>query len=271
MNSSLTSKVYDFERTENKWIKKWEEERIYRFDWTDKERPVFSIDTPPPYPSGDFHMGNVLNWTYFDIAARYKRMRGFNVLFPQGWDCHGLPTEVKVEQHYGIRKSEVSSERFVKLCKEYVEQFIEKMKQAIQRFGYSIDWSTEYRTMDPNYWRRTQLSFLKLYKKGMIYRGEHPVNWCPRCETAIADAEVEHERREGKLYYIRFDGIDSPSLTIATTRPELIPACVAVAVHPEDERYQDYIGEKVLVPCFNREGDILADRKVDTTCPSSNR
>lgn len=261
--SNLASKVYDFKTIEKKWIKRWEDEKIYRFDWSDKNREVFSINTPPPYPSGDFHMGNVLNWTYFDMAARYKRMRGYNVLFPQGWDCHGLPTEVKVEQHHGIKKSEVSSEEFVKLCKAYVEQFIGKMKNAIQRFGYSIDWSTEYRTMNPDYWKRTQLSFLKLHKKGLIYRGKHPVNWCPRCETAIADAEVEHEEREGRLYYIRFGRGGKVSITIATTRPELIPACVAIAVHPDDERYKKYAGKKVSVPFYKREVEIISDQGVD--------
>lgn len=261
--SGLASKIYDFKTIETKWIERWEDKGVYRFDWSDKTRSVFSIDTPPPYPSGDFHMGNVLNWTYFDIVARYKRMRGYNVLFPQGWDCHGLPTEVKVEQYHGIKKSEVSSEEFVKLCKAYVEQFIGKMKSAIQRFGYSIDWSTEYQTMDPNYWKNTQLSFVKLYKKGLVYRGEHPVNWCPRCETAIADAEVEHEEGEGRLYYIKFEVVGDTSLTIATTRPELIPACVAVAVHPDDDRYRKYVRKVVLVPLFKREVKILADQVVD--------
>jgi len=261
--SGLNSKIYGFKNIETKWIQRWEDEGIYRFDWSDTSKTVFSIDTPPPYPSGDFHMGNVLNWTYFDMVARYKRMRGFNVLFPQGWDCHGLPTEVRVEQTHGIKKSEVSSEEFVKLCKAYVEQFIGKMREAIQRFGYSIDWSTEYRTMDPDYWKRTQLSFVELYKKGLVYRGEHPVNWCPRCETAIADAEVEHEERKGRLYYVEFEVVDDTPLTIATTRPELIPACVALAVHPDDDRYRRYIGKKVMVPLFRREIKVLSDKDVD--------
>ncbi len=261
--SNLASKVYNFKTIETKWIKRWEKEKVYRFDWSDKSRTVFSIDTPPPYPSGDLHMGNILNWTYFDMVARYKRMRGYNVLFPQGWDCHGLPTEVKVEQYHGIKKSEVDSEEFVKLCKAYVEQFIGKMKSAIQRFGYSIDWSTEYRTMDSDYWRRTQLSFLRLYEKGLVYRGRHPVNWCPRCETAIADAEVEHEEREGKLYYIKFGNEEDVSITIATTRPELIPACVAIAVHPEDEQYKKYAEKKVSIPFYKREVDIISDQGVD--------
>jgi valyl-tRNA synthetase len=253
----------DFLKIEEKWQKKWEEMGIYRFDWKDKRRPTFVIDTPPPYPSGDFHMGNVLNWTYFDIVARYKRMRGFNVYFPQGWDCHGLPTEVETEEHYGIRKTDLPPDEFRKLCEKFVEKYIGIMKTAIKRLGCSIDWTTEYKTMNPDYWRRTQLSFVLLYKKGFIYRGTHPVNWCPRCETAIADAEVEYETREGKLHYIRFPLERGGHLTIATTRPELLPACVTVAVNPHDDRYRKYIGENIIVPIAQRKVKIIAEEMVD--------
>jgi len=256
-------KNFDILAIEEKWQKLWEEMGVYRFDWNDKERPTFSIDTPPPYPSGEFHMGNVLNWTYFDIVARYKRMKGYNVYFPQGWDCHGLPTEVETEETYGIKKTEVPPDKFRRLCEQFVEKYIALMKKAIIRLGCSIDWTTEYRTMDPDYWRKTQLSFIILYRKGFIYQGTHPVNWCPRCETAIADAEVEHETRKGKLHYIRFPLERGGHLTIATTRPELIPACVAVAVHPEDERYNRYIGEEITVPIVNRKVKIIADEMVD--------
>jgi valyl-tRNA synthetase len=248
---------------EEKWQKKWEEMGIYHFDWNDHSRPTFSIDTPPPYPSGDFHMGNVLNWTYFDILARYKRMRGFNVYFPQGWDCHGLPTEVEAEERYGIKKTDVPPEKFREICEELVEKYIQIMKKAIKRLGCSIDWATEYRTMNPDYWRRVQLSFIILYNKGFIYRGTHPINWCPRCETAIADAEVEYESRKSKLSYIRFPLEEGNFLTIATSRPELIPACVTVAVNPHDERYRRYIGKKIRVPTTKRTVQIITDEMVD--------
>ena len=115
---------YNFVEIERKWQKKWEEMGIYRFDWDDKKRQPFTIDTPPPYPSGEFHMGNVLNWTYFDMVARYRRMRGFNVLFPQGWDCHGLSIEVQVEKAHGLRKREVPPDQFRKWCEELVEKYI---------------------------------------------------------------------------------------------------------------------------------------------------
>ncbi|MEM2251302.1 MAG: class I tRNA ligase family protein [Candidatus Hadarchaeales archaeon] len=223
---------------EPKWQKKWEEWGIYRFRREDRHSPTYVIDTPPPYPSGEFHMGTALNWTYIDIVARYKRMRGYNVFFPQGWDCHGLPTEVQVEKIYKIRKGDLPPDKFRELCIQLTENNIAHMKEEMKSMGFSIDWSTEYRTMDPDYYGKTQLSFVLLYKKGLIYRGEHPVNWCPRCETAIADAEVEYEERETSLYYISFELDSGEKIPIATTRPEFLPACVAVAVHPEDDRYR---------------------------------
>jgi valyl-tRNA synthetase len=255
-------KKIDFLEIEEKWQKKWEEEKIHRYDWKDDSMPVYSIDTPPPYPSGDFHMGNFLNWTYFDIRARYKRMKGYNVLFPQGWDCHGLPTEVAVEKAKGIKKSDVPPDIFRNMCEEWIEQYIEKMKTAVIRLGASIDWTTEYRTMEPEYIRKIQLSFLQLYEKDMIYKGEHPINWCPRCETAIADAEVEHDSKKGKLYTIPFY-TDNTDILIATTRPIYLPACVALGVHPEDKRYNHLIGGKAKVPVFEQEIPIIANDEVD--------
>jgi valyl-tRNA synthetase len=257
-------KDYNFAEIEAKWQAKWEEMGIYHYDWNDKERVPFSIDTPPPYPSGELHMGNVLNWTYFDIVARFKRMQGFNVLFPQGWDCHGLGIEIQVEKARNVRKRDVPPEQFRAWCIELVEKYIAMMKEGILKMGASIDWTTEYKTMNPDYWRRTQLSFVLLHKKGFMYRGTHPVNWCPRDETAIADAEVDHVKKEGTLHYIRFylEGT-SDYLLIATSRPEFIPACVAVEVNPKDERYRKYIGRKISVPLMNREVTIIGEESVD--------
>ena len=248
---------------EEKWQKEWENMGIYQFDKENTVRPSFTIDTPPPYPSGDFHMGNVLNWTYIDTLARYKRMRGFNVLFPQGWDCHGLPTEVKTEEIHKIKKTDLPPAEFVKLCKQVINKYIDIMKKAIIRLGCSVDWTTEYKTMNPDYWRRTQLSFILLYNKGLIYKGIHPISWCTSCETAIADAEVEHEQKEGTLYYIKFGLDDGNHLLIATSRPELLQACVTVAVHPQDSRYKDYIGKDIQVPIANRKVKIIKEKAVD--------
>jgi valyl-tRNA synthetase len=256
-------KNIDFLATEQKWQRKWEEWGIYHFDRKDHSKPTFSIDTPPPYPSGEFHMGNVLNWTYFDMVARHKRMQGFNVYFPQGWDCHGLQIERRAEKEYGVKKSDLSTAQFIKLCKKFVDKYIGIMKTAVKQLGCSNDWTTEYRTMDPDYWRRTQLSFILLYKKGYIYQGTHPVNWCPGCETAIADAEVNYETRQGTLNHIKFPLEKGGYLTIATTRPELIPACVMVAINPEDNRYKQYIGKSIHVPTTKRTVKIVEDSMVD--------
>jgi len=263
MSSTDFPKRYNFNEVEKKWRHLWEEWEIYKFDKEDKAKPTYVIDTPPPYPSGELHVGNALNFAYIDFVARYKRMKGFNVLFPQGWDCHGLPTEVRVERTLGKRKSEIPRDEFLAFCRKYTLEWIKPMRESLKALGCSIDWSTEYMTMDPDYWRRTQLSFILMYKKGLIYRAEHPVIWCPRCETAIAESEVEYEETTRKLYYFKFKVINKKDIVIASTRPELLASCVAVVVHPEDERYKHLIGSKALVPLFNREVPIIADEEVD--------
>ena len=254
---------YDFKRYEDEWRRQWDVWNVNAFDKMDQLKPTYSIDTPPPYPSGEFHMGNALNWCYIDFVARYKRMRGFNVHFPQGWDCHGLPTEVRAETIYKVNKRSLPIEKFKELCIKLTEEYISKMKSSMKRIGYSIDWSLEYKTMDPKYYKLTQLSFILLYQMGRLYRGEHPVNWCPRCETAIAEAEVEYKTKEGFLNYIIFKTTDGDRLPIATTRPELLPACVAVAVHPNDGRYRGLPGKMVGVPLYKRNVPVISDPEVD--------
>lgn len=255
-------KLYDPKTIEPKWQDAWERWNIHKYDDADRVRPPFSIDTPPPYPSGELHIGNILNWCYFDFVARYKRLKGFNVHFPQGWDCHGLPTEVRTEKTLKIRKRDVPPEQFRADCIRLTNEWIVAMKQTIQKMGFSIDWNLEYRTMDPSYWRKTQLSFLRLYHKNLLYRGEHPVNWCPRCETAIAEAEVEYVQRKGNLLYLKFS-VDGSDLIVATTRPELIPACVAIVVHPDDERTSNLIGKVAKTPIFKAEVPIISDEAVE--------
>ncbi|MEM3761784.1 MAG: valine--tRNA ligase [Archaeoglobaceae archaeon] len=250
-------KEYRALEIEEKWLKQWDEKMFY-FDWNSK-KPHYIIDTPPPYPTGSFHIGHALNWCIIDFIARYKRMNGYEVMFPQGWDCHGLPTEVKVEEKYGIRKNQVSREEFRELCVKFTEENIEKMRSTAKRLGFSIDWSKEYITMYPEYYTKTQLSFVRMFKKGSIYRGYHPVVICPRCETTIALAEIEYKKGRTKLNFIKF----SDEVTIATTRPELIPACVALAVNPKDERYTHLVGKKVKVPISEKEVEIIADDAVD--------
>ena len=253
---------YDPDSVEDEWREQWQEMDVYRYD-DQEERPDYVIDTPPPYPTGNLHIGNALGWCYMDFAARYHRLRGDDVLFPQGWDCHGLPTEVKVEENHDIHRTDVPRDEFRQMCIEHTEEQIDAMKQTMHTLGFSQDWEHEFRTMDPSYWGETQRSFVRMAEDDYVYRDEHPVNWCPRCETAIADAEVENEDREGTLYYLTFEGIDNDDVEIATTRPELLPACVGVAVDPDDDRFSDRVGDTFEVPLFGQEVELFADPDVD--------
>ncbi|MFB6219215.1 MAG: valine--tRNA ligase [Halobacteriaceae archaeon] len=251
---------YDPSTVEPRLRERWLEEETYHHTGD----PDYVIDTPPPYPTGNMHIGNALGWCYMDFLARYRRLQGDEVFFPQGWDCHGLPTEVKVEENHDIHRTEVPREEFRELCVEHTEGMIAQMRETINELGFSIDWGGEYRTMDPEYWSKTQRSFVEMYEDGLVYRDEHPVNWCPRCETAIADAEVETEEGvEGTLYYITFEGVGNDDIEIATTRPELLAACVSMAVSPDDDRYAGREGDTFEVPIFGQEVELVADENVD--------
>ncbi|MFH1306221.1 MAG: class I tRNA ligase family protein, partial [Candidatus Micrarchaeota archaeon] len=247
---------------EEKWQKQWAEANLFSFNESDTSRPIYSIDTPPPFTSGEFHMGHILSYSYFDFVARYKRMTGFNVYYPQGWDCQGFPTEVKVEKKYGRKPPE----EFRKLCIAWTVEFIEKMKKQMQRMGFSPDWKYEYRTMSPQYHKTVQLSALKMHEKNQLYLGAHPVFWCTHCHSALAKTDTDDVERNTQLYDIKFelkleDGTATP-LTIATTRPELMHACVAVLFHPTDERYNKLKNAKAIT-AFGKEVPFLADNDVD--------
>lgn len=251
---------FDAAKAQTKWRDAWEKENLYKFRLGSK-KPFYVIDTPPPFPTGEFHMGGVLNWSYMDFAARYKRMRGFEVLFPQGWDCHGFPTEVKVEKKHG---KGLPKEEFRKLCLEWTHDVVGTMKPQMKQMGFSIDWDAEYYTIDPQYYRKVQYSLLKMFQTGDVYHAEHPVLFCTYCRSAIAKAEVEDVARETKLNDLLFRGVcGSPDLIIATTRPELLHATVAVLVHPQDPRFKNVIGKKVKVPVHGQEVPIIADSEVD--------
>ena len=226
MSNGQVPKDYDHQK-ETQWQEKWQQNHLYQFK-PEESRPRYIIDTPPPYPTGSIHMGHVLNWLYMDLIARYQRMKGCEVLFPQGWDCHGLPTEVKVEEIHHIKKNDVPRDKFREMCIDLTRENITGMKAQMMRLGFSQDWTREYVTMTPEYQAKTQLSFLEMYQQGLIYRAVHPVNWCPRCETAIAFAEVEYHENQTHLNYLLFPDSDGRVVEIATTRPELLAACVAV-------------------------------------------
>ncbi|MFH1056591.1 MAG: valine--tRNA ligase [Candidatus Micrarchaeota archaeon] len=249
----------DFNKIQEKWLNYWEKEKIHEFK-LEKGKPIYVIDSPPPFPTGEFHMGNVLNWCYFDFAARFKRMSGFSVLFPQGWDCHGFPTEVKVEKKFG----RLSREEFRKKCLEWTHDVISTIRPQMKLTGYSMDWSKEYLTIDDSYKRLVQLSLLKNFEQGLVYRAEHPVLWCVHCESAIAKAETEEVERETVLNFIKFSLEKSgKEVLIATTRPELLHACVAVAVNPADERFKQIVGQKLKTPIYDKSIPVIADSAVD--------
>ncbi len=247
------------EKIQEKWLKVWEEKKIHEFDYFDSKKPVFVIDTPPPFPTGEFHTGSVLNWCYIDFAARFKRMRGFNVFFPQGWDCHGFPTEVKVEAKYG----RLPKKEFREKCLEWTNANIASIRPQMKLMGFSIDWRSEYFTTSAEYKKLVQYSLLKMFEKKLVYRARHPVLWCTKCASAIAKAETEEIERDSVLYFIDFKTVDGKAFQIATTRPELLHACVAVLVNPGDERFKQFVGKTLTTPLFGKTVKILADSDVD--------
>ncbi len=241
----------------------WLENGIYDFDPEDTTRPVYSIDTPPPTVSGHLHLGHVYSYSHPDFVARFWRMKGYNVFYPMGFDDNGLPTERLVERWEGVRALDVGREAFIQKCLAVSARAEADYRALWQRLGLSIDWSYTYRTIDSLSRRTSQLSFLDLYQKGLAYRQEAPTIWCPECQTAIAQADLADMDRESVFYTLAFRFEHGETLEIATTRPELLPACVAVFVHPEDARYADLVGKHVQVPHFGQWVPILQDAGAD--------
>lgn len=261
---------YDPASIESRWQQKWKEWEVYRFDPA-SDRPIYSIDNPPRYTSGSLHLGHATGYSLIDFAARYRRMRGYNVFFPLCFDVNGTPTEVKVEKKHGINKLDLPREEYRRLCSEFANGFIEEMTHHFEILGESMDPSIYYQT-DAEYYRRvTQISFVKLFHKGLVYKGDFPVNWCPRCMTALADAEVEYRDNVTKLNYIpfRIDGGDE-EMIIATTRPELICTCKVVAVHPDDQSKAHLVGKELVTPIYGRKVKVIADAKVDPSYGTGN-
>ena len=255
-------KHYDFRGAEPKWQEFWEEEGIYRFH-PEGPSPIYSIDTPPPTVSGALHIGHLFSYTHADVIARYRRMMGFRVFYPLGFDDNGLPTERLVEKIRGVRAHESDPEVFRGLCLEVCEEAEGEFRRIWKRLGLSVDWELCYSTSDRRSQRIAQRSFIELYVRGRIYRKEAPTLWCPECRTAIAQAEMKDEDRRARLVTIAFELEGGGSLPIATTRPELLGACVAVFVHPEDRRYGRLVGCFARTPLFRERVPILADEAAD--------
>ena len=270
---------YDQKAIEKKWQDAWQKMTFYHFDFN-SDKPVYSIDVPPRYASGPLHAGHAVHYTHIDFAARYKRMRGYNVFFPLCFDVNGIPIEERVERKLNITRKDIDRHEFTKLCSEFANKNIKTMTEQFIKLGESMDPTIYYQT-DAEYYRRiTQISFIELYNKGYIYKGEFPVNWCPRCMTAMADAEVQYVERTTQLNTIKFyftkeqpeqllkyHGIGKDEkgmyVEIATTRPEMLPSCQIVAVHPTDERAPWLVGKTLKVPLFGKELKIVEDEAVD--------
>ena len=270
---------YDQKTLEKKWQKKWQEMKIYHFDFN-SSKTAYSIDVPPRYASGPLHAGHAVHYTHIDFAARYKRMRNHNVFFPLCFDVNGIPIEERVERKLNITRKDIERHEFTKLCSEFAEKNIKTMTDQFTILGESMDPTIYYQTNAEYYRRITQISFIELYNKEHIYKGEFPVNWCPRCMTAMADAEVTYAERTTKLNTIKFYFKDKPPeqvfkyhsigkddkgayVEIATTRPEMLPSCQIVAVHPTDERAPWLLNQILVVPLFNKEVKIVEDDSVD--------
>jgi valyl-tRNA synthetase len=255
------SKNYDHKAIEQKWQKAWGDSGIY--NWDENDDNVFSIDTPPPTVSGLLHMGHIFSYTQTDFIARYQRMIGKNVFYPMGFDDNGLPTERLVEKVKGIRSINMERSEFVDICREVIPTFEQEFKKLFDSIALSVDWNQEYQTISPHSQKISQMSFLDLYEKEMVVRKKSPVFWDPVDKTAIAQAEIEDKEQQGVMNYVEFKLEDSSSnIIIATTRPELIPACVCVFVNPDDERHKDLIGKNVVTPIFNKKVPIIADQDV---------
>ncbi len=244
--------------------RRWLETGVYGFSPRQAPpKPVYAIDTPPPTVSGNLHLGHCYSYSHPDFMARFWRMNGYSVFYPMGYDDNGLPTERLVERRLGITADRVGREQFITACLD-ISREAERDYQALwQRLGLSIDWRYTYRTIDRLSRRTSQLSFLDLYRKGLAYRQRAPTIWCPECNTAIAQAELNDLDRKSEFITLAFALDDGASLPIATTRPELLPACVAVFVHPDDERYRGLAGRQVRVPLFDQAVPLLLDPAAD--------
>ncbi|MBW1989078.1 MAG: valine--tRNA ligase [Deltaproteobacteria bacterium] len=265
MSQTELSKTYEPAEAEARWYAFWEREGLFSGD-PEPGKPPYSIVIPPPNVTGKLHMGHALNVTLQDILCRYRRQKGDNVLWVPGTDHAGIATQNVVEKQLaaeGKSRHELGREAFIKRVWEWREEYGGAIIHQLKRLGASCDWSRERFTMDEGLSRAVRKVFVELYHQGLIYKGDYIINWCPRCRTALADLEVEHEDREGGLYHILYPWADGDGgVVVATTRPETMLGDTAVAVHPEDERYPDH-GRKVVLPLMNREIPLITDTYVD--------
>jgi len=265
---------YNPQEIEDKWYKFWEEKGFFHAE-PDPQKTPFTIVIPPPNVTGILHMGHALNNTVQDILIRFKRMQGFNALWVPGTDHAGIATQNVVEKSLakeGLTRQALGREKFLERVWLWKEKYGSTIIQQLKKLGASCDWQRTRFTMDEEYSSAVWEVFVRLYKKGLIYRGNYIINWCPRCQTALSDEEAPYEEIEGKLYYIRYplkkeirnSKFETRNyIVVATTRPETMLGDTAVAVNPHDKRYKKLIGKKVILPLMNREIKIIADSIVD--------
>ncbi|HWX74985.1 MAG TPA: class I tRNA ligase family protein, partial [Solirubrobacteraceae bacterium] len=275
------------EGLEHKWSETWERERLYAFDRSAPRERVFAIDTPPPTVSGALHVGHVFSYTHTDTIARYQRMRGRAVFYPMGWDDNGLPTERRVQNHFGVRCDPsvaydagfappeeasdpplaVSRPNFVELCLALTASDERAFEELWRQLGLSVDWSMTYTTIGERAQRISQRSFLGLLARGQAYQLEAPTLWDVDFHTAVAQAELEDRERPGAMHRLRFhptgDGAGADDALVDTTRPELIAACVALLAHPDDARHRRLVGSEVRTPLFASRVPVLTHPLVE--------
>jgi valyl-tRNA synthetase len=274
------------EGLEAKWDEWWEAAGTYRFDRSRQREEIYAIDTPPPTASGTLHVGHVFSYTHTDLVARFQRMRGKTVFYPMGWDDNGLPTERRVQHYFGVRCDPslpydpgfdvdaldrpdeepvaVSRPNFIELCTRLTAEDEKAFEELFRRLGLSVDWSITYTTIDDHSRRVSQRAFLRLLRRGLAYRVEAPTMWDVDFQTAVAQAEIEDRETTGTYHRVRFELADGDgSVQIETSRPELIPACVALVANPSDDRYAGLIGRSAVTPLFGAEVPILAHELAD--------
>ncbi len=271
------------EGLEEKWAAWWDAESIYRFNRAATRERVYAIDTPPPTVSGDLHPGHLFSYTHTDVIARFHRMRGRDVFYPMGWDDNGLPTERRVQKYYGVRCDpsrpydphftppaapgrepvSISRRNFIELCRTRMALDEEAFKDLWEFLGLSVDWTLMYATIEARAQRTSQRAFLRLLDKDLAYQAEAPVLWDVDFQTSIAQAEVEDRETPGATYRIRFRPRDGGTIDVETTRPELLPACVALVAHPDDPRYRSLVGSEALTPLFGVRVPIVAHELAD--------
>jgi valyl-tRNA synthetase len=268
---------------EEKWSRAWEEQGIYRFDRTRPRDQIYAIDTPPPTVSGSLHVGHVFSYTHTDVIARYQRMRGRAVFYPMGWDDNGLPTERRVQNFFGVRcdpslsydptfapperpgrdQVPISRRNFVELCRQLTEVDEQAFEELWRRLGLSVDWSMTYATIDDNARAISQRAFLHNLRRGEAYRAKAPTMWDVHFRTAVAQAELEDREVVGAFHRLIFRAADGSPIHVETTRPELLPACVALVAHPDDRRYRHLVGTTAHTPVFHVPVPVLTHHLAD--------